>query len=182
MIVSRPEIFRPNKIGSQKGAGLIEFALVFPLLLLLVVGLLEVGQGYKLYQNITNATREGARLSTQKYHNQPTKAPDFLRDRITNYLSALGLQTSYYQGAGTNISGTTSWEYGDYPNGSYLLINQAKTFPKMGSPGTELSGSEVSLSYPYSFTSLGPVIRLVVPNSSFANSILIKNSTLIQNE
>jgi Flp pilus assembly protein TadG len=184
MRVSKVKMVLPSKYresDTERGAGLIEFSLVFPFLLLFTVGISEFGQAFKLYQNITNAAREGARLSTKQYYNQPTKAPDILRDRITNYLSALGLQTSHYQGAGTNISGT-KWEYGDYPNGAYLLVDQAKTFPKVGSPGTVLTGSQVEIRYPYSFELFGPVIRLVVPNSNPSNSIFIKNSTIIQNE
>jgi Flp pilus assembly protein TadG len=176
-------ILSPSPNGdSQRGAGLIEFSLVFPFLLLFVVGICEFGRGYKIYQNITNATREGARLSSKQYYLQPTNAPDMLRNRITNYISSLGLQTSYYQGSATSITGTTAWEYGDYPNGAYLRINQAKTAPKVGSPGNVLIGSQVEMRYPYDFMFFGTVMRLLAPNSVHNNSIFLKNSTFIQNE
>jgi Flp pilus assembly protein TadG len=180
---AKTKIFsRRRESGSEKGAGLIEFSFVFPFLLLFMVGVSEFGRGYKIYQNITNATREGARLSSKQYYNQPTNAPNMLRDRITNYISSLGLESSLYQGTATNISGTTAWEYGDYPNGAYLRIDQAKNFPKVGSPGNVLTGSQIEIRYPYSFMFFGPVMRLVVPNSTHSNSIFIKNSTIIQNE
>ena len=176
-------VLLPSQKGkSQRGAGLIEFSLVFPFLLLLVVGISEFGRGYKIYQNITNATREGARLSSKQYYLQPTNAPDMLRNRMMNYVSSLGLETSYYQGTATSISGTTAWEYGDYPNGAYLRIDQAKTAPKVGSPGNVLTGSQVEIRYPYDFVFFGPVMRMVVPNSTHNNSIFITNSTFIQNE
>ena len=176
-------ILSPRRKGdSERGAGLIEFAFVFPFLLLFMVGISEFGQGYRIYQNITNATREGARLSSKQYYNQPTNAPDMLRNRMTNYISSLGLETSHYQGTATNISGTTAWEYGDYPNGAYLRIDQAKNFPKVGSPGNVLTGSQIEIRYPYSFMFFGPVMRLVVPNSTHSNSIFMTNSTFIQNE
>jgi len=168
--------------SSERGAGLIEFSFVFPFLLLFMVGISEFGRGYKIYQNITNATREGARLSSKQYYNQPTNAPDMLRNRMTNYISSLGLDPSLYQGTATSISGTTAWEYGDYPNGAYLRIDQAKTFPKVGSPGNVLTGSQIEIRYPYSFMFFGPVMRLVVSNSTHNNSIFISNSTFIQNE
>ena len=168
--------------SSERGAGLVEFSFIFPFLLLFIVGISEFGRGYKIYQNLTNATREGARLSSKQYYNQPTNAPDMLRDRITNYISSLGLQPSLYQGAATSISGTTAWEYGDYPNGAYLRIDQAKTFPKVGSPGNILTGSQVEIRYPYSFMFFGPVMRLIVPYSTHSDSIFITNSTFIQNE
>jgi Flp pilus assembly protein TadG len=168
--------------SSERGAGLIEFSFIFPFLLLFIVGISEFGRGYKIYQNLTNATREGARLSSKQYYNQPTNAPDILRNRMMSYISSLGLDPSLYQGGATNISGTTAWEYGDYPNGAYLRIDQAKTFPKIGSPGNVLTGSQIEIRYPYTFVFFGSVMRLVVSNSTHNSSIFITNSTFIQNE
>lgn len=172
--------------SGERGAGLVEFSLVFGFLIVFLVGIVDFGKGYKIYQNVTNATREGARLSAVPYYNQPTTAPDALRNRITTYLQSLGMQTSYYQGAATNISGTTAWTYGTYPNGSYLLIDQRKAFDKLdstGSPtGVVYTGSEVRLRYPYSYLFFGSVIRLLAPNSNYSNSMFIQNSSLIQNE
>ena len=50
-----------SKSSSQKGASLVEFALVLPLLMLILLGIAEFG--FLLYnkQVITNASREGAR-------------------------------------------------------------------------------------------------------------------------
>jgi Flp pilus assembly protein TadG len=47
----------------QKGAALIEFAIVLPLLLLLVFGIIEFGVLLYNKQVITNASREGARAA-----------------------------------------------------------------------------------------------------------------------
>ena len=175
-----------EKDPQEKGAQLVEFAFVLPFLLVFTVGIVDFGAGYKAYQNVTNATREGARLSSLPYYNQPTTAPDKLRDRITSYLSTLGMQTSYYQGAATNLSGTTAWVYGDHPGGVYLLIDQGKIFPKLdgsGNPtGMSYTGSRVELRYPYSYLFFGRVIRLLLPGASYGNSVLIQNSSLIQNE
>src|SRR5215467_10169785 len=114
---------RESRCG-EKGAELIEFSFVLGFLVVFLVGIVDFGKGYKLYQNVTNATREGARLSSVPYYNQPTVAPDVLRNRIMAYLQSLGMEISYYQGAATNLSGTTAWTYGNYPSGPYLLIDQ----------------------------------------------------------
>src|SRR5688572_5807913 len=45
----------------QAGQSLIEFAITLPLLLLLVVGTVDLGAGFKTYIVLTNASREGAR-------------------------------------------------------------------------------------------------------------------------
>jgi Flp pilus assembly protein TadG len=46
---------------NRKGQALVEFALVLPLVLLLVVGMLEFAKAWNVHQVITDALREGAR-------------------------------------------------------------------------------------------------------------------------
>ncbi len=46
---------------SQKGAELVEMALVLPILLVLLLGIIAFGRAYDIYQTITRAAREGAR-------------------------------------------------------------------------------------------------------------------------
>ena len=48
---------------SDRGAELIEFALVLPLLLFIVMGIVEFGFLFQRYEVITNAAREGARIA-----------------------------------------------------------------------------------------------------------------------
>lgn len=47
---------------SQRGQAVVEFALVLPLLVLILFGVLEFGRIFHTYIVITNAAREGARL------------------------------------------------------------------------------------------------------------------------
>lgn len=44
-----------------KGQALVELALVLPVILLLVIGMLEFSRAWNLHQALTDATREGAR-------------------------------------------------------------------------------------------------------------------------
>lgn len=53
--------FRPN---TKKGQGAVEFALVLPVLLLLVLGLIETGRLIFYYSAVTNAAREAARYGS----------------------------------------------------------------------------------------------------------------------
>jgi Flp pilus assembly protein TadG len=48
----------------KKGQGLLEFTLIVPILLLIAVGLLDLGRAYFAAIVITNAAREGARYLT----------------------------------------------------------------------------------------------------------------------
>ena len=49
--------------GRSRGQALVEFALVIPLFLLLLVALFDVGRAVFSYNTITNAAREGARIA-----------------------------------------------------------------------------------------------------------------------
>ncbi|MBI2532092.1 MAG: pilus assembly protein [Deltaproteobacteria bacterium] len=52
-------------IRSKKGQSLIELTLLFPLMLLLVYGVVEVGQIISTYLTLTHTTREGANLTSR---------------------------------------------------------------------------------------------------------------------
>jgi len=49
----------------ERGQSLVEMALVLPLLLLLVLGIIDFGRAFNNYIIITNAAREGARYAAR---------------------------------------------------------------------------------------------------------------------
>ena len=51
------------RLRSERGAELIEFALVFPLLLLSSSGIVDFGFMFQRFEVVTNAAREGARMA-----------------------------------------------------------------------------------------------------------------------
>lgn len=57
-------LFRRN---SEKGASLVEFAIVLPILLTLVFGIMEAGWLFGQVVEVNNAVREGARLAVVDY-------------------------------------------------------------------------------------------------------------------
>jgi Flp pilus assembly protein TadG len=48
---------------SRDGQGLVEFALVLPVLILIFMGLFDVGRAVFAYNSLSNAAREGARVA-----------------------------------------------------------------------------------------------------------------------
>ncbi len=50
-------------IRGAKGQSLVEFALVLPILMFIVFGIVDFGLGIRSYISLTNATREGARFA-----------------------------------------------------------------------------------------------------------------------
>jgi Flp pilus assembly protein TadG len=51
-------------LHNQRGQSMIEFALILPLMVLIIVGIFDLGRAFFAYISITNAAREGARVAT----------------------------------------------------------------------------------------------------------------------
>lgn len=52
-----------RRFRSDRAQSLVEFALVTPMLLILVFGIIDFGLGLRAYISVTSATREGARYA-----------------------------------------------------------------------------------------------------------------------
>jgi len=59
----------------RRGAATVEFAVVVPIFILLMLGMIELGRALQVQQRLTNASREGARVLTR---------PDATLDEVTN--------------------------------------------------------------------------------------------------
>jgi Flp pilus assembly protein TadG len=103
----------------QRGAAAVEFALVLPLLLTLVLGAIDWGWYFFVDQLVTNAAREGARAGTLTPPTLP--AADARTNAITNaakvsnnYLQKVNLaQTGVVATTdGTSISVTITYPVG----------------------------------------------------------------------
>ena len=55
--------FRGRDRTSGRGQSLVEFALVFPIAMLVLMAVFDVGRAVFVYNGLTNAAREGARLA-----------------------------------------------------------------------------------------------------------------------
>ena len=75
-----------RRLMCDRGAELIEFALVTPLLLLLVFGVANFGLMFQRYEVLTNAAREGARVAAL-----PTYGSADVTNRVTQYLAGSGV-------------------------------------------------------------------------------------------
>jgi hypothetical protein len=76
----------PARWSGESGAELIEFALVLPLLLLVLLGIIDFGFLFQRYEVVTNAAREGARVAIL-----PGYADADVVARVNQYLTAGGL-------------------------------------------------------------------------------------------
>ena len=67
----------------RPGAALVEFAIVAPVLFLLILGMIEFGRAVMVQQILTNASREGARRAILE-HATATEVEDYVADYLTN--------------------------------------------------------------------------------------------------
>jgi Flp pilus assembly protein TadG len=74
--------WRRSELGSQ----LIEFMIVFPILMLLIAGIFDFGMLLRNYEVITNAVREGARVAVLDGYDE-----DDVQARVDQYLNAAGI-------------------------------------------------------------------------------------------
>ncbi|HEY6628125.1 MAG TPA: TadE/TadG family type IV pilus assembly protein [Acidimicrobiia bacterium] len=64
MKLSKSQSTTPSKRagGRQRGSSLVEAALVFPLLILVIIGIMEIGLAFKDYLTVSYVSREAARV------------------------------------------------------------------------------------------------------------------------
>jgi Flp pilus assembly protein TadG len=70
---------------NQEGAGLVEFAILAPILVILLFGLLEFGLSLYAKEVLTNASREGARYGV--VYSNPRKTVTEIKNKVQEYLT-----------------------------------------------------------------------------------------------
>jgi Flp pilus assembly protein TadG len=86
--MAKGKTFLSKLIRRNSGVAAVEFALVLPVLILLIAGMMDLGHAFYLKQIITNASREGARYGVL-YHTGADGnriAPESLTDSIRNWV------------------------------------------------------------------------------------------------
>jgi hypothetical protein len=78
---------------NRKGQAAVELALVLPVVLLLVVGMLEFARAWNLHQSITDAVREGARRALVA--DTPPAPVDSVYAPMWRYLEQAGYDPTY---------------------------------------------------------------------------------------
>ena len=73
----------------ERGAAAVEFAILLPVLMLILFGIIEFGMIMYSREVITNASREGARSGIVQATAKPTEAQ--IQAVVTNYLNGTGI-------------------------------------------------------------------------------------------
>jgi Flp pilus assembly protein TadG len=177
--IRRSRALRKLVFGGE-GAQLLEFALVLPVLLVFVVGILDFGQAFNLKQKLNNASREGARFAAAENSGAALTTSDVsaIRDVVGNYLTSAGVSKCSIN-SGPRVSGFVyTYTSSSGGCGSFsLVINRNYTF----TAGTNtLAGTNVTLTYPYTWT-IGSIIGLMVPNANLGLPATIATNSIMQN-
>jgi Flp pilus assembly protein TadG len=115
----------------ERGAELVELAVVLPLLLILIAGIVDFGFLLQSYEVVTNAAREGARIGVLPGYNTAD-----IQGRVAAYVSAAGL-------AGTPTT----------------TVSQVSITP--GGGGAAFPAVRVSVAYTHQYLFIKPMVTLI---------------------
>ena len=79
-----------RKTHDEEGAAAVEFALVFPLLIMILFGIIEFGRVYSEYQVYQGAAREGARFAAVRNASGTGPDIDAVRARVIDAAAPYG--------------------------------------------------------------------------------------------
>ncbi len=136
----------------ERGAALIESAITIPIILLVSVAIFEFGRAYQTWQVLTNAAREGARVSIIL-----GKTNDDVRAAVCKYMEVGGLP----------LDGFSREED--------IILDRVKEIESS-------DYSEITVRYPFNFMVLGPVMKLVDKSSTQGNAITMGAVAIMRNE
>jgi Flp pilus assembly protein TadG len=151
------------RLTRERGQSMAEFALVLPVFLLIVMGLFDVGRAVFIYNGLTNAVREGARLA------------------IVNQDKALIAQRAQQMAFGTAITtapANLTRFYRALPNSDDVTANAVCNPVAVGCVAVVAGDAQVTAITPIIGNFLGPItlharseleVELVCPNAAFTS-------------
>ncbi len=136
----------PAQQTNRKGAAMMECALTLPVLMILVLGILEVGSGLRASTILQSACRESGRLTAMDWryivHENQTPNEKVIQD-LKNFVTAAGLKGNASTVTVTHADGE----------------NEGQTFD-LADPDNDLQFVRVEVTLPYSSVSVFPLTYL----------------------
>lgn len=143
---------RQRRLGNR-GQALVEFALLLPVVMLILIGIVEFGRAWQAKQTLTDAAREGARLAAV---GNPTYTLDTVRLKVRTMMKQAGFD-----------SGTVTITY---PDGCHFTGCSPLT-------GTNHMTS-VTLAMPHRFVALHRLITLITSGGN----VTLRSTARMRNE
>ncbi len=146
------------RLRGDGGQAIVEFLIVVPALLLLVVGLLEFGTAWRTSQVVTNTAREGARIAVLP----PPQGT------LTNVLDAIDVRLA--------SSGL------DPALAAVEILCDAGSGADCFGPGRAGTATDVQIEYPHTFIFLGPLVGLWGGEEDRFGTVTIRSNIVMRNE
>jgi len=175
---------RLRQLGESSGSQLLELALTLPFLLILAIGISDMGGAYNLKHIMTNAARDAARITVSNSLEDsscPDSTPCSIEgaaDAAKQYLVNAGKSAaSCINPKSPTSSGTLTWTYAC--NSVSLTINRADNVAG-GALGSVVQSTQVTLTYPYTWT-FGGLIGLLVNGSTITLPATLTTNVVMEN-
>lgn len=143
-----------SRLRSERGAELIEFALVLPLLLMILLGIVDFGFLFQRMQVMTNAAREGARMAVL-----PGYKPGDVDFRVRDFVRTGGVPTT--------------------PENLKISVTDVPIPTTTTPPPSPMKGIRVEVTYTHQYLFIGPIAKLL--GGSFA-SVPVSGVAIMRNE
>lgn len=126
-----------TRAGSERGAELIEFALVTPIFALLIAAMFDFGFMFRNWELMTNAAREGARVGVLPSYACDGSTTD-VKARVEAYMAASGVAATSFTVSTSNAAVTTA--AGTF-NACVVTVQMNSPLPSLSVLGTIFGGS-----------------------------------------
>ena len=93
-------------VRQERGQSVAEFALVLPLMMLILLGIVQFGMVFKQYITLTDAVREGSRKAAVSRHRADRDS--YVKGAVVSAGSDLGATFTT-----TNVSVNSTWNHGE---------------------------------------------------------------------
>ena len=127
--IARPILRRPasrNGPHTRQGAATVEFAVMVPLLMLLLLGMIEYAQVVNVSQQVSSASRRGARMAARNTTHNVSEVDNFVANYIAGNLpNASSLQVHVSNSSGVHLTGS---ELNAIPAGAPVAVEVSLNF------------------------------------------------------
>lgn len=124
-------IQRRKQRDSRRGAALVEFAVIAPLFMMLILGTLEIGAALRGSSVLFQSVRGGARLAAMDYYDMipdGSTGNEKVESDIRNFLKASGVSDDLLTINITHVEGGGDFDLDD-PDNKYKLFRVEATLP-----------------------------------------------------
>ncbi len=172
-------------LRGAEGAQLLEFALVLPMLLVIVFGAADFGAAWALKDKLSNAARDAARIAASQTNdlNSGKNPPDSVtavRYVVANYLTNAKVTTCPDSAWTVASAGTFAWQYTSSSTGCGAFVLKIERGYTFVSGTTTIQATRVTLTYPMTWN-IGRLMKLMLPTSTLGNSINLTTTAVMQN-